>query len=326
MKLSQRPRRLRTDAAIRRLVAEARLSPADLILPLFVHAGRGEQEIASLPIAKRLDEAALLGTCEQALKAQLPAVALFPVVEPALLSADASEAYNDDGLVQRMVRAVKERFPELLVVVDVALDPYTSHGHDGLMDAQGRIANDPTVAVLVRQALSLAGAGADIVAPSDMMDGRVGAIRGALEEAELVDVKIMSYAAKFASCFYGPFRDAIGSGERLVGDKQTYQLSCANRKEALREIELDIGEGADMVMVKPGMPYLDIVRDAANAFSAPLFAYQVSGEAAMICAAAANGWIERDQAILEALMAFKRAGCAGVLSYFALEACALLAS
>ena len=326
MKLVKRPRRLRANDAIRRLVAESQLGPSDLIWPLFIHSGEGTQDIGSLPVAKRLDEKATLAACEEALQAGIPAVAIFPVVDRALLSDDANEAYNEHGLVQSMVRRIKERYPELLLLVDVALDPFTSHGHDGVLDEQGRVANDPTVEVLVRQALSLAAAGADIVAPSDMMDGRIGAIREALEERRMTDVKIMAYSAKYASCFYGPFRDAIGSGDRLKGGKQTYQLNPANIKEAMTEIELDIEQGADMVMVKPGMPYLDVVREAARTFHTPLFAYQVSGEAAMICAAGANGWLNREQAICESLLAFKRAGCAGVLSYFALEACGLLAN
>ena len=321
MKLVQRPRRLRTDKAIRNLIAEVRLAPTDFIWPLFIHAQAGTEAIAAMPGVARLDGVALLRACEDALAAGIPAVALFPAVIPELCTADGAEAWNDNGLVQNQVQAVKKQFPELLVVVDVALDPYTTHGHDGLMTPDGIIDNDATVQALVRQAVSLAAAGADIVAPSDMMDGRIGAIRDALEEVAFKDTKIMSYAAKYSSAFYGPFRQAIGSGKRLQGDKRTYQMDPANVNEALREIRLDIEEGADLVIVKPGLPYLDVIRAAAlDCATTPLFAYQVSGEYAMIEAAAANGWLEREAAMFESLLAFKRAGCAGILTYYALQA------
>ena len=325
MKLPQRPRRLRGGAAIRRLVREHELSSADLIWPLFVHARKGCEDVAAMPGVQRLDEEGLLRACEAAVKAGIPCVALFPATDPALRSDDGAEACNDDGLVQRLTRRIKQEHPGLLVMADVALDPYTSHGHDGVLDERGGVANDETVAILVRQALSLAGAGADIVAPSDMMDGRVGAIRAALEEQRLVDVKIMSYAAKYASAFYGPFRSAIKSDAVLKGDKRAYQMDCGNSAEALREVLLDVEEGADMVMVKPGMPYLDVIGMLAGRVKAPLFAYQVSGEYSMIAGAGAQGWLKREEAVLESLLAFKRAGCSGVLSYFALEACGLLA-
>ena len=322
--MHKRPRRLRTGAAIRELVAESRLAPSDFIWPLFIHHDKGKIGIDAMPGVHRLDADSLGVCCDEALEAGLVAIAIFPSVVPKLCTSKAEEAYNDDGLVQVTVRRVKESHPELLVVTDVALDPYTSHGHDGILSEDGTIDNDRTVEVLVQQALSLARSGADIVAPSDMMDGRVGAIRQAFENEGHKDTKIMSYAAKYASSFYGPFRSAIGSGDRLKGDKKTYQMDPANIAEAVREIAIDIEEGADMVMVKPGMPYLDVVREAACRFDVPLFAYQVSGEYAMIEAAAANGWIDGDSAMLEALLGFKRAGCAGVLSYYALRAARLL--
>ena len=325
MKLPQRPRRLRSSEAIRRLVRENALSSADLIWPLFVHDGKGCEDIEAMPGVQRLDEERLLRSCEAAVKAGIPCVALFPATDPSLRSDDGDEAFNDDGLVQRLVRRVKQEQPELLVMADVALDPYTSHGHDGVLDDKGRIDNDETVNILVNQALSLAQAGADIVAPSDMMDGRVGAIRTGLEDNGLIDIKIMSYAAKYASAFYGPFRSAIKSDAVLKGDKRTYQMDCANSDEALKEVLLDIEEGADMVMVKPGMPYLDVIGMLAGQIKAPLFAYQVSGEYSMIASACTQGWLKREEAVLESLLAFKRAGCSGVLSYFALEACELLA-
>lgn len=326
MELRKRPRRLRTDAGIRRLVAENTLTVDDLIWPLFVHAGSGVEDVASMPGVARLDAGALLHACGEAVAAGIPVVALFPAVAPQLRTADGREACNDKGLVQQRVRLVKERFPELLVLADVALDPYTDHGHDGLLTASGEIDNDGTVAVLVEQALSLAAAGADIIAPSDMMDGRIGAIRDSLERNGLTNTKIMAYAAKYASGFYGPFRDAVSTGSRLRGDKKTYQMDTANLKEALREMELDVAEGADMLMVKPGMPYLDVVRMAASRFRVPVFAYQVSGEYAMLEAAAANGWLDGERVMLETLLGFKRAGCAGILTYFALRAARVLAS
>jgi porphobilinogen synthase len=256
---------------------------------------------------------------ERAMKLNIPCIALFPYTDPSLRDETGSEALNADNLVCQSVRAIKKEFPDLGVLCDVALDPFTSHGHDGLIE-DGRILNDETVAVLVRQALVQAEAGCDIIAPSDMMDGRVGAIRRALDEAGFVDVQIMAYAAKYASAFYGPFRDAIGSAKALTGDKRTYQMDSANSDEALREVELDIAEGADMVLVKPGMPYLDIVRRVKDTFGMPTFAYQVSGEYAMIAAAAGNGWIDGDRAMMESLVAFKRAGADGVLTYFAAAA------
>ncbi len=323
--IRKRPRRLRTDPAIRELVAESRLAPADLIWPLFIHSGKDGAAIDAMPGVSRLDAGLLAKACDDATEAGLHAVALFPAVDPKLCTPGAEEAFNDGALVQETVRALKKSHPDLLVVTDVALDPFTSHGHDGIMNEDGSIDNDATVDVLVRQALSLARAGADIVAPSDMMDGRVGAIRDALEGEGFRDTKIMSYAAKYASAFYGPFRAAIGSGDRLKGDKKTYQMDPGNIAEAVREIGMDIEEGADMVMVKPGMPYLDVVREAARAFpGTPLFAYQVSGEYSMVEAAASNGWIDRDAAVLESLLAFVRAGCSGVLSYHALHAARLL--
>ncbi len=322
--LSKRPRRLRTSATARKLVAEHHLRCEDLVWPLFVHAGKQSEPIASLPGISRLDEKSLLGACREAIDNGLGAVALFPVVDEQLRTADGSEATNDQGLIQTMLRLVKRHYPELLLVADVALDPYTSHGHDGLIDAEGRVQNDPTVAVLVKQAMSLADAGADIVAPSDMMDGRVGAIRIALEKAGYTDTKIMSYAVKYASCLYGPFRDALKSGERLQSDKKTYQMNPANAGEAIVEAGLDIEEGADMIMVKPGIAYLDIIHRLAKRYKLPVFAYQVSGEYAMIEAASANRWIDGDAALLETLLAFKRAGCRGIFSYYALRAAKLI--
>jgi porphobilinogen synthase len=269
-----------------------------------------------MPGVDRLSVDQCVRDAERALKLNIPCIALFPYTDPALRDDSGSEALNAKNLVCRSVRAIKREFPDLGVLCDVALDPFTSHGHDGLIE-DGRILNDETVAVLVRQALVQAEAGCDIIAPSDMMDGRVGAIRLALDEAGFVDVQIMAYAAKYASAFYGPFRDAIGSAKALTGDKRTYQMDSANSDEALREVELDIAEGADMVLVKPGMPYLDIVRRVKDTFGVPTFAYQVSGEYAMIAAAAANGWIDGDRAMMESLVAFKRAGADGVLTYFA---------
>ena len=321
-----RPRRLRKDAQTRALVREHKLSPEDLILPVFVLDGTGQsQDVASMPGVQRLSLDRLLPVAEDCVKLGIPVIALFPVIDSALKTPDGREALNPDGLVPRVVQALKSRFPQLAVMTDVALDPYTSHGQDGLLDETGYIVNDPTVEVLVRQALTQAAAGVDIVAPSDMMDGRIGAIRRALEDAGHVHTRIMAYSAKYASAFYGPFRDAVGSAGNLgKSDKKVYQMDPGNSDEALREVALDIAEGADMVMVKPGMPYLDIVRRVKDEFRVPTFAYQVSGEYAMLKAAAANGWLDHDAVMMEALLAFKRAGADGVLSYFARDAARLL--
>jgi porphobilinogen synthase len=321
-----RPRRLRRDAFSRRLVAEHTLTPADLIYPVFIlDQAEGSEPVASMPGVSRLGQSALFEAAEQCLALGVPVLALFPVIDGRLKTPDGREALNDDGLVPRTVRALKQRFPELGVMTDVALDPYTSHGQDGLLDNTGYILNDETVAVLAQQALTQARAGVDIVAPSDMMDGRIGAIRQALEGAGQVHTRIMAYSAKYASAFYGPFRDAVGSASNLgKADKKVYQMDPANSDEALREVALDIAEGADMVMVKPGMPYLDIVRRVKDEFRVPTFVYQVSGEYAMIKAAAANGWLAHDAVMMESLLAFKRAGADGILSYFALDAARLL--
>jgi len=315
--LTTRPRRNRKAEWTRRLVREHVLTSDDLIWPLFVTAGNNHRApVASMPGVDRLSVDETVREAERAMKLNIPCIALFPYTEPSLRDEQGSEALNPDNLVCQSVRAIKKEFPDLGVLCDVALDPFTSHGHDGLLE-NGRILNDETVAVLVRQALVQAEAGCDIIAPSDMMDGRVGAIRDGLDRAGFQDVQIMAYAAKYASAFYGPFRDAIGSAKTLTGDKRTYQMDSANSDEALREVELDISEGADMVMVKPGMPYLDVVRRVKDAFGMPTFAYQVSGEYAMIAGAANNGWIDGDRAMMEALVAFKRAGADGVLTYFA---------
>jgi porphobilinogen synthase len=321
-----RPRRLRRDAFSRRLVAEHTLTPADLIYPVFIlDQPDGREPVASMPGVSRLGQSALFEAAEQCLALGVPVLALFPVIDGGLKTPDGREALNDEGLVPRTVRALKQRFPELGVMTDVALDPYTSHGQDGLLDDTGYILNDETVAVLAQQALTQARSGVDIVAPSDMMDGRIGAIRQALEGAGHVHTRIMAYSAKYASAFYGPFRDAVGSAGNLgKADKKVYQMDPANSDEALREVALDIAEGADMVMVKPGMPYLDIVRRVKDEFRVPTFAYQVSGEYAMIKAAAANGWLAHDAVMMESLLAFKRAGADGILSYFALDAARLL--
>jgi porphobilinogen synthase len=316
-----RLRRMRRDAFSRRLMRETTLSTDDLILPVFVHDADGHADIASMPGVQRHSIDTLLETAEAASELRIPALALFPVTAPDTKSADAAAAWHDDGLCQRAVRALKQRFPELGVITDVALDPYTSHGQDGLVDDAGYVINDATVEALVQQALSHARAGADVVAPSDMMDGRIGAIRLALEEAGFVHTRILAYAAKYASAFYGPFRDAVGSAGALgKGDKASYQMDPSNRDEALREVELDLDEGADMVMIKPGLPYLDIVRQVKDAFGAPTFVYQVSGEYAMLKAAAANGWLDERACALEALLSFKRAGADAVLTYYALDA------
>jgi porphobilinogen synthase len=316
-----RPRRMRRDAFSRRLMRETVLTADDLIYPVFVHESDGRAPVASMPGVERLSIDALLRVAEAASELRIPALALFPVTAPEAKSLDAAAAWDEDGLAQRAVRALKSRFPELGVITDVALDPYTAHGQDGLLDDTGYVVNDATVDALVKQALSHAAAGADVVAPSDMMDGRIGAIRLALEEAGFVHTRILAYAAKYASAFYGPFRDAVGSAAALgKADKTTYQMDPANSDEALREVALDLDEGADMVMVKPGLPYLDIVRRVKDTFGVPTFAYQVSGEYAMLKAAAANGWLDERACALEALLAFKRAGADGVLSYFALDA------
>jgi porphobilinogen synthase len=323
---ASRPRRLRRDAFTRALVRESRLAPEDFILPVFVLDGQGqEQDVASMPGVKRRSIDGLYAVAEDCLKLGVPVMALFPVIDASKKTPDGREAMNPEGLVPRTVRELKKRFPELGLLTDVALDPFTSHGQDGLLDDTGYILNDPTVAVLRQQALVQAQAGVDIVAPSDMMDGRIGAIRSTLEEAGCIHTRIMAYSAKYASAFYGPFRDAVGSAQNLgKADKKVYQMDPGNSDEALREVALDIAEGADMVMVKPGMPYLDIVRRVKDEFRVPTFAYQVSGEYAMLKAAAANGWLDHDAVMMESLMAFKRAGADGVLTYFALDAARLL--
>ncbi len=323
---TSRPRRLRRDAFTRALVRESRLAPEDLILPVFVLDGQHqEQDVASMPRVKRRSVDRLYAVAEECLALGVPVLALFPVIEPALKTSDGREAVNPEGLVPRAVRELKRRFPELGLLTDVALDPFTSHGQDGLLDAGGYILNDETVAVLERQALVQAEAGVDIVAPSDMMDGRIGAIRSALERAGRIHTRIMAYSAKYASAFYGPFRDAVGSASSLgKADKKVYQMDPGNSDEALREVALDIAEGADMVMVKPGLPYLDIVRRVKDEFRVPTFAYQVSGEYSMLEAAAAQGWLDREATMMESLLAFRRAGADGVLSYFALDAARLL--
>jgi len=318
--LAIRPRRNRKAEWARRLVRENVLTTDDLIWPMFVVDGSNTRTpVTSMPGVDRLTVDQAVRDAERAMKLEIPCIALFPFTEPSLRDETGSEALNSNNLVCQSVRAIKKEFPDLGVLCDVALDPFTSHGHDGLIE-DGKILNDETVAVLVRQALVQAEAGCDIIAPSDMMDGRVGAIREALDDAGFLDVQIMAYAAKYASAFYGPFRDAIGSAKTLTGDKRTYQMDSANSDEALREVELDIAEGADMVMVKPGMPYLDVVRRVKDAFSMPTFVYQVSGEYAMIAAAANNGWIDGDRAMMESLLGFKRAGADGVLTYFAPKA------
>jgi porphobilinogen synthase len=324
---ASRPRRLRRDAAIRALVRESSLAPSDFIYPVFILDGRDRSEdVSSMPGVQRLSVDRLFGQAEACLTLGIPVMALFPVIDAALKAPDGREALNPDGLVPRAVQALKQRFPELALLTDVALDPFTSHGQDGLIDDSGYILNDETVAVLARQAQVQAQAGVDIVAPSDMMDGRIGAIRNALESSGAIHTRIMAYSAKYASAFYGPFRDAVGSAKNLgKSDKKVYQMDPGNSDEALREVvQLDIAEGADMVMVKPGMPYLDIVRRVKDTFAMPTFAYQVSGEYSMLKAAAANGWLDHDAVMMESLLAFKRAGADGVLTYFALDAARLL--
>jgi porphobilinogen synthase len=316
LNLTTRPRRNRRAEWSRRLVREHVLTVDDLIWPFFVVDGNRRAPVASMPGIERLPIDEVAREAERAARLSIPCIALFPYTDPKLRDAEGAEALNPDNLVCRAIRVIKKEVPDIGVLCDVALDPYTSHGHDGLL-RDGVIVNDETVAVLVKQALVEAEAGCDIIAPSDMMDGRVGAIRTALDQAGFVDVQIMSYAAKYASAFYGPFRDAVGSNATLIGDKRTYQMDPANSDEALREVELDIAEGADMVMVKPGLPYLDILRRIKDTFGMPTFAYQVSGEYAMIMAAAQNGWLDGNKAMVESLTAFKRAGADGVLTYFA---------
>ena len=321
-----RPRRLRRDVFTRNLVREHRLSAHDLIYPVFVLDGTARREpVVSMPGVERVSLDLLLPIAEECVQLGIPVLALFPVIDASLKSPDGKEALNPDGLVPRVVRQLKKEFPQLGVMTDVALDPFTSHGQDGLLDSTGYILNDETVEVLTGQALTQAEAGVDIVAPSDMMDGRIGAIREALESQGLIHTRIMAYSAKYASAFYGPFRDAVGSAGNLgTSDKKVYQMDPGNSDEALREVAIDIAEGADMVMVKPGMPYLDIVRRVKDEFKVPTFAYQVSGEYAMLKAAAQNGWLDHDAVMMESLLAFKRAGADGVLTYFARDAARLL--
>jgi porphobilinogen synthase len=318
----RRMRRNRHDGFSRRLVREHTLTPDDLIYPVFVIEGEGNtQSVESMPGVSRLTLDRLLPMAERCVRLGVPALALFPAIEPRLKTPDGREAINPKGLIPRVVAGLKKRFPELGVMTDVALDPFTSHGQDGVIDAAGYILNDETIAILQKQVLTQAEAGVDIVAPSDMMDGRVGALRAALDAQGFIHTRIMAYAAKYASAFYGPFRDAVGSAANLgQGDKLTYQMDPANGDEALWEVGLDLEEGADMVMVKPGLPYLDIVRRVKDAYRAPTFVYQVSGEYAMLKAAFQNGWLDERKCVLEALLAFKRAGADGILTYFALDA------
>jgi len=319
---SVRMRRMRRDEFSRRLMRENALTPGDFIYPVFVLEGSNQREpVNSMPGVDRLSIDLLVEEAREVSALGIPAIALFPVTPPGAKSEDAAEAYNPDGLAQRAVRALKEALPELGVITDVALDPFTTHGQDGLIDAGGYVMNDATVEVLVKQALSHAEAGADVVAPSDMMDGRIGAVREGLERAGHINTRILAYSAKYASSFYGPFRDAVGSAANLgSGNKYTYQMDPANSDEALREVELDLEEGADMIMVKPGMPYLDIVQRVKQQFGAPTFVYQVSGEYAMLMAAAQNGWLEERAVVLESLLCIKRAGADGILTYFAKRA------
>ena len=319
-----RLRRMRRTAALRDLAQETRLTTADLIWPVFVRDGVNLREpVASMPGVDRLSVDQVVRAAETAAGLGVPAICLFPYTDPALKTADCSEAWNPDNLVNRAIRAIKAAVPDIAVMTDVALDPYNALGHDGLV-RDGIILNDETIGALVKMALAQAEAGADILGPSDMMDGRIGAMRGALEAAGHKDVAILSYAAKYASAFYGPFRDAVGASGALKGDKKTYQMNPANSDEALRLVARDLAEGADMVMVKPGMPYLDICRRVKDAFGAPTYAYQVSGEYAMIRAAALNGWIDGEKVMMESLLCFKRAGCDGILTYFAPEAARLI--
>ena len=316
-----RPRRMRRDPFSRAMMRENTITSADLIYPVFVLEGQNQrQQVASMPGVERVSLDLLLKVAEECVQLGIPAMALFPLVDQSVKTYDGIEATNPDGLVPRVVRELKKNFPELGVITDVALDPYTTHGQDGLPDDNGYIVNEKTIEMLVKQALTHAEAGVDIVAPSDMMDGRIGAIRNAFEAQGHIHTRIMAYSAKYASAFYGPFRDAVGSSANLgKADKNTYQMDPANSDEALREVALDLAEGADMVMVKPGMPYLDIVRRVKDEFKVPTFAYQVSGEYAMLKAAAINGWLDHDKVMMESMMAFKRAGADGVLTYFALD-------
>ena len=318
----RRMRRMRRDDFSRRLMRESSLSVDDLIYPMFILEGEGQREpVASMPGVERVSIDELIKEAAELVELGIPAVALFPVTPVEKKSEDAAEAYNPDGLAQRAVRALKAAYPELGVITDVALDPFTTHGQDGLIDDAGYVMNDETVEVLVKQALSHAEAGADVVAPSDMMDGRIGQVRQALEAAGHIHTRILAYSAKYASSFYGPFRDAVGSAANLgAGNKYTYQMDPANGDEALWEVSLDLDEGADMVMVKPGMPYLDIVRRVKDQFGVPTYVYQVSGEYAMLMAAAQNGWLDEKAVILESLLGFKRAGADGILTYFAKQA------
>ena len=316
-----RPRRMRKDEFSRRLMREHHLRSDDLIYPVFVMEGHQKEEaIPSMPGIKRQSIDLIIDTAKECFALGIPAIALFPVIDVISKTEDAREAYNSEGLIPRVVALLKQHVPDLGVITDVALDPYTSHGQDGLIDGSGYVLNDETVAVLIKQALSHAKAGADIVAPSDMMDGRIGKIREALEKAGFIHTKILAYSAKYASSFYGPFRDAVGSAKNLgKSDKNSYQMDPANTDEALTEVELDINEGADMVMVKPGLPYLDIVYRVKTAFGVPTYAYQVSGEYAMLKAASQNGWLDEKAVVMESLLAFKRAGADGILSYYAME-------
>ena len=319
--LTHRPRRLRKHSSIRSLVRETSFTVEDLIYPLFIIEGKKQrEEVKSMPGIERLSIDQLMLEAKEIVDLKIPAIALFPVISADKKSEEAQESYNSDGLIQRAVRELKRSFPDLLVITDVALDPFTSHGQDGLIDKDGYVVNDETVEVLIKQAISHARAGADIVAPSDMMDGRIGAIRQALEENGFIHTNILAYSAKYASSFYGPFRDAVGSSGSLgKADKKTYQMDPANSNEALHEVEMDIAEGADMVMIKPGLPYLDIVSSVKQTFAVPTFAYHVSGEYAMLKAASANGWIEEKPVVLETLSCFKRAGADAVLTYYAKE-------
>jgi porphobilinogen synthase len=323
---NHRPRRMRRDDWSRRLMQENHLHASDLIYPVFLLEGSNQsQAVSSMPGVNRVSLDLLFSVAEECVSLGIPVMALFPVIDASLKTPDGKEAFNPNGLIPNAVRELKKRFPNLGIMTDVALDPYTSHGQDGVLDEQGRILNDETTAILVQQAIAQAQAGVDIVAPSDMMDGRIGKIREALEQNKLIHTRIMAYSAKYASAFYGPFRDAVGSAKNLgKADKKTYQMDCANTDEALREVALDISEGADMVIVKPGMPYLDIVRSVRDEFNYPTYAYQVSGEYAMLKAAAQNGWLDHDAVMMESLLAFKRAGADGILTYFALEAARLL--
>ncbi|MDC0126815.1 porphobilinogen synthase [Methylophilaceae bacterium] len=326
MTITNRPRRMRQNDFSRKLMRENNLSVSHLIYPMFVIAGNNiRQDITSMPGIYRLSLDLLLKDAKECFDLGIPAIAIFPVIEDSLKSYDAKECFNDSGLIPEVVKALKKSIPELGVITDIALDPYTSHGQDGLIDKEGNILNDETVDLLAKQALCHAKAGADIVAPSDMMDGRVGKIRMALEKNNFINTKILSYSAKYASSFYGPFREAVGSSEKLgLSSKETYQMDPANSDEALYEVKLDLDEGADMVMVKPGMPYLDIVFRVKQAFEKPTFVYQVSGEYAMIKAASQNGWLEEEKVILESLISFRRAGADAILTYFALEVARLM--